>query len=153
MLNELAYRLLLCYTGTGHYSNDIIKIQQSNYMEGKRSTVDALDATKNLAVEMKNNLLKGNVDEMGRLLHEGWELKKSFANEISNPAIDSLYAKAREAGALGGKLVGAGGGGYLLLFCDFTRRHKVAEVVEAAGGHVVDFNFEMNGVQSWPIRL
>jgi D-glycero-alpha-D-manno-heptose-7-phosphate kinase len=152
MLNELAYRLLLCYTGTGHYSNDIIKIQQSNYMEGKSSTVSALDATKNLAVEMKNSLLKGNVDEMGRLLHEGWELKKSFANEISNPAIDSLYAKAREAGALGGKLVGAGGGGYLLLFCDFTRRHKVAEVVEASGGHVVDFNFEMNGVQSWPLR-
>jgi D-glycero-alpha-D-manno-heptose-7-phosphate kinase len=151
-MNELAYRLLLCFTGTGHYSNDIIKKQQANYVEGRQDTISALDATKRIATEMKNNLLKGNVDAMGRLLNEAWELKKHFTDGISSPLIDSLYAKAREAGALGGKLVGSGGGGYLLLFCDFAQRHKVAKVVEQAGGHVVNFNFEMNGVQSWQLR-
>ena len=151
-LNELEYRLLLCYTGTGHYSDDIIKNQQGNYRGRRKDTVEALDATKDLAIEMKNNLLRGNIDEMGRLLHQGWELKKKFTEGISNPLIDSLYARAREAGALGGKLTGAGGGGYLLLFADFSRRNKIAEVVEKAGGHVVDFSFEMNGVQSWQVR-
>jgi D-glycero-alpha-D-manno-heptose-7-phosphate kinase len=152
ILNELQYRLLLCYTGTRHLDDEIIKSQQNNYREGRKDTVASLDAMKALAVEMKNNLLRGNIDEMGRLLHAGWELKKRLTSGISNPLIDHLYEKAREAGALGGKLTGAGGGGYLLLFADFSRRRKIAEVVEKAGGHVVDFSFEMNGVQSWQVR-
>ena len=151
-LNELQYRLLLCYTGTGHYSDDILKNQQDNYREKRKDTVEALHATKQLALDMKNSLLKGNIDEMGHLLHDGWELKKRFTSGISNPVIDGLYERAREAGALGGKLTGAGGGGYLLLFADFSRRKKIAEVIEKAGGHVVDFNFEMNGVQTWQVR-
>ena len=78
VLNELAYRLLLCYTGTSHYSNDLIERQQASYSEKRRDTVDALDATKRLAVDMKNELLRGRIDEMGRLLDEGWQLKKHF---------------------------------------------------------------------------
>ncbi len=151
-LNELQYRLLLCYTGTGHYSDDILKNQQENYRGKRKDTVEALDATKQLAIDMKNCLLRGKVDEMGHLLHEGWELKKRFTEGISNPVIDRLYERARAEGALGGKLTGAGGGGYLLLFADFARRRQIAEVVEKAGGHVVDFSFEMNGAQSWQVR-
>lgn len=151
-LNELQYRLLLCYTGTSHITDDIIRDQQANYQEGRASTVEALDATKRLAIEMKNYLLRGHVDEMGRLLDELWGFKKRFAADISNPLVDRIYDRAREAGALGGKLVGAGGGGYLLLFTDFATRRNVAEVVEAAGGRLVDFNFELNGVQSWQVR-
>jgi D-glycero-alpha-D-manno-heptose-7-phosphate kinase len=150
--NELAYRLLLCYTGTGHYSNDIIAQQQANYAEKRRSTVDALDATKRLAVDMKNELLRGNIDEMGRLLDEGWQLKKQFTDGISNDRIDSFYQHARDAGALGGKLVGSGGGGYILLFCDFQRRANVAKAVHDAGGRVVDFSLEPVGVRTWPVR-
>lgn len=152
VLNELAYRLLLCYTGTSHYSNDLIERQQASYSEKRASTVTALDATKALAVDMKNELLRGHIDEMGRLLDEGWELKKKFTEGISNPRIDSFYAHARAAGALGGKLVGAGGGGYILLFCDFERRANVAKAVTAAGGRVVDFSLESEGVRSWNVR-
>jgi D-glycero-alpha-D-manno-heptose-7-phosphate kinase len=151
-LNELAYRLLLCYTGTSHYSNDIIERQQQSYQEGRPNTVNALDATKRLAVDMKNELLRGNIDEMGRLLDEGWQLKKQFTDGISNPHIDQFYDRARAAGALGGKLVGAGGGGYILLFCDFARRAQVAKAVQEAGGRVVDFALTMDGLQTWTVR-
>lgn len=151
VMNELAYRLLLCYTGTGHYSNDIIERQQRSYLEKRVDTVTALDATKRLAVDMKNELLRGNLDEMGRLLDEGWQHKKQFTEGISNERIDSFYTRAREAGALGGKLLGAGGGGYILLFCDVARRAKVAKAVQAAGGRVSDFSLEMEGLQTWSV--
>ncbi len=150
--NELAYRLLLCYTGTGHYSNDIIERQQRRYVEKRGDTVSALDATKQLAVAMKNELLRGNLDEMGRLLDEGWRFKKQFADGITNERIDKFYAQARAAGALGGKLVGAGGGGYLLLFCDFARRASVAKAIQNAGGRVEDFALEPDGLQTWSVR-
>ena len=152
VVNELAYRLLLCYTGTSHYSNDIIERQQRSYSEKRAGTVEALDATKQLAIDMKNELLRGNLDEMGRLLDAGWQFKKQFTDGISNDRIDAFYAKAREAGALGGKLVGAGGGGYLLLFCDFARRAKVARAVQLAGGRVEDFALEPEGLQTWSVR-
>ena len=150
-LNELAYRMLLCYTGTSHFSNDIIQRQQASYAEKRTDTVEALDATRQLALDMKAELLRGNLDEMGRLLDRGWQLKKRFTEGISTARIDRLYEKAREAGALGGKLLGAGGGGYLLLFCDFERRAKVAQVVQDQGGSVVDFAFEPKGVQTWTV--
>ena len=89
---------------------------------------------------------------MGRLLDEGWQLKKQFTDGISRPRIDTLYERARAAGALGGKLVGAGGGGYILLFCDFQRRANVAKAVEDAGGRVVDFSLEPGGVRTWVVR-
>jgi D-glycero-alpha-D-manno-heptose-7-phosphate kinase len=150
--NELAYRLLLCYTGLSHYSDDIITQQQLNYAERRAETVEALSATKQLALDMKNELVRGNLDEMGRLLDEGWKFKKRFTEAISNDRIDALYARAREAGALGGKLLGAGGGGYILLFCDFARKAKVARAVQDAGGGVTDFALEPNGLQTWAVR-
>jgi len=152
VLNELTYRLLLCYTGFGHYSDDIITSQQLNYAEGRAETVDALAATKQLAIDMKNELLRGNLDELGRLLDAGWQFKKRFTAGISNERIDALYARARDAGALGGKLLGAGGGGYILLFCDFSRKAKVAKAVQDAGGRVTDFSLEPSGLQSWTVR-
>ena len=150
--NELAYRLLLCYTGTIHNSNDIIQRQQANYTQKASGTVRALDATKALAIEMKNELLRGNLDEMGHLLDAAWQQKKQFTDGISNPQIDAFYERTRAAGALGGKLVGSGGGGYILLFCDFARRAQVAKAVQAAGGIVTDFSFESEGLQTWTLR-
>lgn len=150
--NELAYRMLLAYTGGGHFSNELLDRQQRGYTEKRKDTVEALDATKRLAIEMKNELLRGNIDEMGQLLDEGWQLKKRFAEGISNPQVDALYDKARAAGALGGKLVGAGGGGFILLFCDFARRAQVARAVQDAGGRVTEFSLEPSGLQTWSVR-
>jgi D-glycero-alpha-D-manno-heptose-7-phosphate kinase len=152
VVNELGYRLMLCYTGTTRYSGSIIENQTKAYTERKRDTVRALDETKRLAFAMKNALLTGDLDQMGELLHEGWEAKKRFTSGISNPAIDRFYERARAAGALGGKLTGAGGGGYLLLFCDFRRRPEVAKAVAKSGGQIVDFAFCPDGVKTWAVR-
>ena len=130
----------------------MITQQQLNTAEGRTETVDALDATKRLALDMKNELVRGNLDEMGRLLDEGWQLKKRFTAGISNERIDALYARARAAGALGGNLLGAGGGGYILLFCDFARKANVARAVQEAGGRVTEFSLESNGLQTWAVR-
>ncbi|MGI0055481.1 MAG: GHMP kinase [Thermoplasmata archaeon] len=151
-LNELSYRLLLCYTGTSRYSGGVIERQERGIRERQPDTMAALQGTKRLAVDMKNELLRGNIDEMGRLLDEGWVLKKQFAEGVTNPQIDAFYEAAKGAGALGGKLTGAGGGGHLLLFCDVERRAEVIRAVRALGGEATDFAFEMDGLQTWTVR-
>ena len=98
---------------------------------------------------LKDELLKGNLHSFGKLLDYGWQSKKRMSNKISNPQIDELYAEALKAGALGGKLLGAGGGGYLLMYCPYNVRHKVAARMEAMGGQLADWNFELRGAQSW----
>jgi D-glycero-alpha-D-manno-heptose-7-phosphate kinase len=150
--NELAYRLMLCFTGTTRLSGTIIESQTRAYRDRRSETVEGLDAAKQLAFEMKKALLTGDLDAMGELLHRSWEAKKQFTEGVTNPEIDALYARAREAGALGGKLTGAGGGGYLLLFCDFQRRQEVAKAVTRSGGRTVDFAFCPEGVESWAVR-
>ena len=147
IIHELQYNLLLCYTGKIHVSANIIKDQVQNYE--KKDAFDAMCEVKALAYAMKDELLKGNLHSFGKLLDYGWQSKKRMSNKISNPQIDELYAEALKAGALGGKLLGAGGGGYLLMYCPYNVRHKVAARMEAMGGQLADWNFELRGAQSW----
>ena len=147
ILHELQYNLLLCYTGNVHVSANIIQDQVSNYK--KVDAFNAMCEVKALAYAMKDELLKGNLYAFGRLLNISWESKKRMSTKITNPQVDALYNEAMEAGALGGKLLGAGGGGYLLMYCPYNVRHKVAERLEAAGGQLTDWNFELRGAQSW----
>ena len=98
---------------------------------------------------MKNALLVNKIDTFGGLLDEAWQAKRQFTPKITNDYIDEMYAIARKKGALGGKLLGAGGGGYLLLFCEFDKKHLVAEALEKFGGKIVDFAFEDGGLQTW----
>jgi D-glycero-alpha-D-manno-heptose-7-phosphate kinase len=149
IINELQYRLLLCYTGKTRLSAGIIDDQVSNYVQKKESVTGALDHTKALAIEMKNELLLGHVDEFGSLLHQAWESKKQFSDRMTDPHIDELYRAARENGALGGKLLGAGGGGYLLVLSEFDKWHIVARRLEELGGKVVKFSFSSTGMQTW----
>ena len=90
----------------------------------KKDAFEAMCEVKALAYAMKDELLKGNLHSFGKLLDYGWQSKKRMSNKISNPQIDELYAEALKAGALGGKLLGAGGGGYLLMYCPYNVRHK-----------------------------
>lgn len=148
-INELQYRFLLCYTGESRVSENIIDDQVDRYKEKKGKTQDALDKTKDIAIQMKNLLLQNNLEEFGKTLHTAWEHKKKFSNKITQPHITQMYETARDQGALGGKLLGAGGGGYLLLYCPFDRKHVIAEELEELGGQVVDFSFELKGLQTW----
>lgn len=149
IVNELQYNMLLCYTGGTRLSAKIIDSQVRNYVTGKKETVEAMDLLKQNAVDMKRALLTGRLNEFGELLASGWEQKKRMSDRISNAEIDEMYEEARKAGAIGGKITGAGGGGFLMLYCRFDRRHKVAERVEQLGGKVVDFQFEEKGLQTW----
>jgi D-glycero-alpha-D-manno-heptose-7-phosphate kinase len=113
--------------------------------------VEALHALKVQTAEMKRALLLGHVDGFGELLHEAWLHKKKLAEGISNPHVDKMYAVARKEGALGGKMTGAGGGGYFLFLTRFDKRHRVSAALERLGGQVVPFQFEARGVQTWPV--
>jgi D-glycero-alpha-D-manno-heptose-7-phosphate kinase len=151
VLNELDYNLLLCYTGHTRTSDPIIDTQIRNYVDGKAQAVAAMDRLKELTIQLKNALLRGRLDEFGHLLHDAWIAKKQMSSLISTPALDHLYEVARAAGALGGKITGAGGGGYMFFYCPFGRRHHVAAAIEAHGGQVVDFSFEFRGLQTWRV--
>jgi D-glycero-alpha-D-manno-heptose-7-phosphate kinase len=94
-------------------------------------------------------LLLGRVDAIGELLHQAWEFKKKLDPEISNSHVDRLYQLARREGAIGGKMPGAGGGGYFLLLTRFDRKHRVAAALEKHGGQVVPFQFERRGLLAW----
>lgn len=149
IINELQYNMLLCYTGGTRLSARIIDSQVQNFVSGKRETVEAMDLLKQNAIDMKRALLTGRLDEFGELLNVGWEQKKRMSSKTSNPTIDEMYAEARKAGAIGGKISGAGGGGFMMLYCRFDQRHKVAARLEQLGGEIIDFQFEEKGLQTW----
>jgi len=149
VLNELEYRLLLCYMGQTRQSAKIIERQTAAYRAGQASVVEALHRLKGETLEMKKALLLGKVDALGELLHQAWESKKKLDEGISNSRVDQLYRLARREGAIGGKMPGAGGGGYFLLLTRFDRKHRVAAVLEKHGGQVVPFQFERRGLVTW----
>jgi D-glycero-alpha-D-manno-heptose-7-phosphate kinase len=148
-LNELEYCLLLCYTGRTRVSAHIVERQTQSFIQKKDEVVRALDAQKEMAIQMKNALLQGRLDDLGDLLHQAWQTKKHLDPAITTPQIDEMYAAARQEGAIGGKILGAGGGGYMLLYCPFDRKHLIAAVLERLGGQVVDFGFDLRGLQTW----
>ncbi|HYG57566.1 MAG TPA: GHMP kinase [Symbiobacteriaceae bacterium] len=148
-VNELQYHLLLCYTGKTRLSANIIAEQQQAYEQKDTAVLGALDELKAITIDMKNALLQSRFDDFGDLLHAGWENKKKLARGVTSPEIDQLYSVAREHGALGGKILGAGGGGYLLVFCPFDRKHLIAAALEKAGGEIEQFSFDFHGLQTW----
>lgn len=146
---ELEYSLVLAYTGSSRFSSEIIEGQMKNYEAGERSSIDAMDRTKEIAGELKEELLRGGFRRFGELLDEAWQQKKLMSDRISNPSIDRLYQAARDAGALGGKISGAGGGGFMYFFAEFDRRQAVEEALRKHGAEVVYFGFTKEAVHAW----
>jgi D-glycero-alpha-D-manno-heptose-7-phosphate kinase len=152
VINELEHNLLLCYTGTTRASDHIIDDQIQRFHQQEEDALSGLHHQKQLAVEMKNALLRRRLSEFGALLHTAWEYKKKMSPRITNPHIDEMYEAARLAGALGGKITGAGGGGYMLFYCPFDKKHKVAEGLTKMGGLPTGFAFEAHGLQTWRVN-
>ncbi len=152
IINELEYNMILCTVGQTRMSSKIIEKQTKNYRDGKKDTLAAMGHLKQHAVDMKRALLTGDLHKFGCLLHEAWEFKKKMAREITNPAIDKIYAEIRKSGAVGGKLSGAGGGGYMMIYCDYQKKHKVAEKLRKSGIKIEDFQFERSGLQMWTVH-
>ncbi|MEO8246777.1 MAG: GHMP kinase [Chloroflexota bacterium] len=151
-INELQYNLLLVFTGQVRLSANIITDQVDRFRSGDIQSRDALRQLKLLAGEMKNALLHRQLDLFGALLHDEWEQKKRMSDRISHSSLDDLYEIARREGALGGKITGAGGGGYMLLYCPFERKHLIAEKLTAAGCTIATFGFEPAGLQTWRVN-
>ncbi|MCU0861850.1 MAG: kinase, partial [Methanomassiliicoccales archaeon] len=152
VLNELHYHLLLCYTGRTRDSAGIIESQRSGMRQGRPQVIEALDSAKRLAVETKDALMRGDIRRIGELLHESWEQKKRFTQHITNEHIDRIYSTAMRSGAIGGKISGAGGGGYMFFICEYERKHEVARALAEMGAGAQNFSFDKYGLQTWRYR-
>lgn len=136
---RLEENLMLFYTGLRRKSSDILIEQKSEI----HNRVNILNKMKGIVSKIHKCLLDGTLDDFGRLLHEGWMYKRELASKISNPEIDNMYRRALEAGALGGKIVGAGGGGFLLLYCSFEKQEKLRKALD--NFRELPFRFERDG--------
>jgi D-glycero-alpha-D-manno-heptose-7-phosphate kinase len=143
---RLENRLLLFFTGTAHDSAVILRNQQTASAQGASSTLEGLHQIRLLADQCRHALEQGDLDGVGEILHEGWLRKRGLAKGITSERIDSLYELARTHGALGGKITGAGGGGFLLLYCHGGRQADVIAAMERQGLRRMDFRFEPRGV-------
>jgi D-glycero-alpha-D-manno-heptose-7-phosphate kinase len=150
ILLELEESLVLCYTGTTHDSGNIHDDQKKQTQNS--NIKDQIQSNVALTYEMRNHLLRGRLNEFGKCLHKTWELKKSFSSKISSPWLDDIYNGAMENGAIGGKLLGAGGGGYFLFYVPSFNRHKIMNWIKAKGLYYTPFIFEEHGLQSWTVR-
>lgn len=140
-LEKLQENLMLLFTGFTHFSGAVAAEQQKRIPE-KLQELDEMKRMVDIAVEI---LVSGELDDFGLLLHHTWELKRSLTNRITNYDIDLLYQRLRSAGALGGKLLGAGGGGFMLLY---VPKERQAALLERFGEYkIVPFRFETEGTK------
>lgn len=140
-INDLQSNLLLMFTGFTHFSGEIAKEQKKNIPE----TINQLHHMKSLVDDAEKVLINGDLDEFGRLLHHTWEYKRTLSSSISNEYIDTIYEKAVKNGALGGKLLGAGGGGFMLLYVPKENQERV--ISGFSDLKFVPFSFENSGTK------
>ena len=152
ILYELEFNLLLYFTATQRLSATIINEQVQNVKDKNEKSVDAMHNLKEQAHQMKDSLLRGELNKIGEILHFGWQNKKQMAASISNKLIDDIYSSAIEHGAAGGKISGAGGGGFMFFFCPGITKIKVARAIEAFGGKVQPFKFTQQGLTTWTTK-
>ena len=150
--DELAHNLLLYYTETSHVSAEIIQGQIDNVKAKNTTSIDAMHNLKKQADRMKEMLLKGDINSIGDILNEGWEQKKKTANAISNPLLEDIYLTAIQAGATGGKVSGAGGGGFMFFYCPNTNRYAVEKALtDKFRGQVKRYEFTSEGLKTWTL--
>ena len=139
VLTRLGSSLMLFFTDITRRSETVLEEQQGN----ASARTDVLRELQQMACDGRGLLEAGQTDDFGRLLHEGWELKKQMASGITNEEIDGMYAAARAAGALGGKVCGAGGGGFLMVYCPCERQEAVRQALR--GRRELPFRLEPDG--------
>jgi D-glycero-alpha-D-manno-heptose-7-phosphate kinase len=151
ILNELAFNLVLYNTETSRLSSAIIEAQKKNILEKNETTLEATHRLKQQAIMMKEAILKGELDKIGEILDFGWQNKKLMAQGITNPLIDEIYQTAMDNGATGGKISGAGGGGFIFFYCPNNSRPKVIESLKKFGGESKRYEFTTQGLTTWTI--
>jgi len=150
ILRELESSLVLCDTGISHDSGFIHKTHRSGIEQGLN--LEPLKASVELSYQMRNLLIRGQLRDFGLLLDEAWQLKKKYSSAISSETLNRVYEGAKKHGALGGKILGAGGGGFFLFYADSFEKNLLIEYLEKQELNVVPFRFESAGLQSWSVR-
>lgn len=150
-LYELENNLLLFYTSTSRLSSQIIEVQSKNVIEKKESSIQAMHQLKEQARMMKDALLQGKIHAIGDILDFGFQQKKLMASGITNENLDSIYEAAKKAGATGGKISGAGGGGFMIFYCPSNTKYNVIRALQSYGGHIKHYQFVEHGLFSWSI--
>jgi len=148
---ELEASLVLFYGGVSRESARIIADQSSNVSTGLAEAMQAMHGIKREALVMKECLLKGDFDGIVGSMRQGWESKKRSARTVSTPRIEEIYAAASAAGALAGKVSGAGGGGFMMFFVPPDRRMDVIRTLNRFGGEVSNCHFTKHGTQAWKV--
>ena len=148
---ELEASLVLFYTGVSRESAKIIADQSNNVKAGSVDAIDAMHGIKHEALVMKECLLRGDFDGMVNSMRQGWESKKRSAKTVSNPHIDEIYNAAIEAGALAGKVSGAGGGGFMMFFVPPEKRMDVVRTLGKFNGQLSNCHFTKHGTQAWRV--
>ncbi|HPH32611.1 MAG TPA: dehydrogenase [Chitinophagaceae bacterium] len=150
-LFELENNLLLYYTSTSRESAEIIKKQSKNVTDNKEKSIEAMHHLKDQARMMKEALLKGRLNEIGEILDYGFQQKRQMAEGISNPLMEDIYETAKKAGATGGKISGAGGGGFMIFYCPVNTKYKVLDSLANFGGRHRNYQFTEHGLKTWTI--
>ncbi|MBL0305598.1 MAG: dehydrogenase [Chitinophagaceae bacterium] len=150
-LFELENNLVLYYTSTSRESAEIIRKQSKNVTDNKEKSIEAMHHLKEQARMMKEALLKGRLNEIGEILDYGFQQKRQMAEGISNPLMEEIYETAKKAGATGGKISGAGGGGFMIFYCPINTKYKVIKSLENFGGQVRNYQFTEHGLNTWTI--
>jgi len=150
-LFELENNLLLYYTSTSRESAKIIEKQSQNVVNKQGKSIEAMHQLKQQAQMMKEALLKGRVHEIGEILDFGFKQKRAMAEGISNPLMEEIYEAAKNAGASGGKISGAGGGGFMIFYCPENTKYPVMEALTRFGGYCKNYQFVDHGMTSWSI--
>jgi D-glycero-alpha-D-manno-heptose-7-phosphate kinase len=150
-LFELENNLLLYYTATSRESARIIEVQSRNVKENKTASIEAMHQLKIQAQLMKEALLMGRIHEIGEILDFGFRQKQQMAEGITNAYIDNIYEEARRAGATGGKISGAGGGGFMTFYCPGIAKYRVMEVLAGLGGRCQPYSFTGHGLTTWTV--
>ncbi|KAF6245792.1 D-glycero-D-manno-heptose 7-phosphate kinase [Nitrosopumilus sp. b2] len=145
-MKQLEKNLLLFFVGS-RTTSSILTSHINKIKKNDQKTMDSLCDVTDLAHDVFDSIKKSNLTGFGELLHKGWESKKKFSNNVSNPKIDKIYQNALNSGAIGGKLTGAGGGGHLLLYCEKSKQPKVIKKMESFKLKQVKFSFFNDGAK------
>ncbi len=149
--DELEASMILYYTDISRFSADIIREQKSNVEKKTPVALQAMHDLKNASLKMKEALLNGNIEAFATLLNKSWNDKKKTAQAISNSLIEEIYETAISAGALAGKVSGAGGGGYMMFIVDPVKKINVMNALNRFGGRVINVHFSEGGCHGWKI--
>lgn len=145
VLKEFEGNLMLFFTGASHDSWNILKHQDKSTRSDELKVIDSLHRIQDLSGDVLDAFRRANIHRIGELLHEGWLAKRMISEDISTSRIDDLYHIARSNGAVGGKITGAGGGGFLLLYCEQKYQPTVREALAREGIHEMSFQFDVQG--------